>query len=242
MSEKKISLEREVKEIIGNIFFENVPFEKLSEEYLKRRKKERDDLKEYLELKTKEDEDGIKVKTVKIIKKDKVTFEPQVYLTTPQGKTKDWIGIDVIVEDNKKNESAFLISFQPFHKDPKTGNLHTIMNGIGLYLYHDEYLDAYDKAKKENPDIRSGPLKTVNGFLDMELLENIQLPLDKTDKKVIWDKIKYIHKHKDEHNKKNLDRAKEEIEAIVKNLDENTVNKKEFITELIEELNKELED
>ena len=240
MSEEKISLEREVKEIIGNIFLENVPFEKLSEEYLKRRKKERYDLKKYLDLKTKEDEDGIKVKIVKIIVKDKVTFEPQVYLTTPQGKTKDWIGIDVIVQDNNNGESAFFISFQPFYLDKETYNLHIIMDRIGLYLYHDKYLENYNSQKKIKPKTKTGPLKTVNGFLEMELLENIQLPLDGNKKDYIWTEIK--KRHKDKYNKSHSNLTKEMIINIVKNLDENTVNKKEFITELIEELNKELED
>ena len=222
MSEEKILSEREVKEIL-----ENVLFEKLSEEYLKKRKKERDGLKAYLQTETKEDEDGIRVKAI--------------YSFNPRGKTRNWIGIDVIVEDNNNGESAFFISFQPFDLDTDTGNFHTIMNGIGLYLYHDEYLNAYNKTKESHPRTTNGPLKTVNGFLEMELLENIQLPLDKTDKKVIWDKIKDIHKHKDEHNKEILDSTKKMIINIVKNFDEKTEKKKIFITELIEELKKELD-
>ncbi len=222
MSEEKKLTEKEITEIL-----ENLPLEKLSEEYLKKRKEERNGLKNYLDTKKdKEDADGIKVK--------------EVYSFNPQGKTRDWIGIDVIVEDNNNGESAFFISFQPFDLDPRTGNFHTIMNRIGLYLYHDQYLKTYNKAKENNPKTKNKPLETVNGFLEMKLLENIQLPPNDDRKKDIWEEIKYIHKHKDERNKEILDSTKKLIINIVKNLDENTVNKKEFITGLTEELKKKL--
>ena len=220
MCEEKNLSEREVKEILKNVLFE-----KLSEEYLNNRKKERDDLIDYLNEKTNKYEDGIKVK--------------DIYSLNPRGKTKDWIGIDVIVEDNNKNESAFFISFQPFDLDKDTYNLHIIMDRIGLYLYHDKYLEDYNRAKEDNSKTRNGPLKTVNGFLEMELLENIKLPLDGEKKDDIWKEIK--KRHKDKYTKNHSNITKKMIINIVKNFDEKPDKKKIFIMELIEELKKELD-
>ena len=58
----------------------------------------------------------------------------------------------------KRNYVHFLISLQPFERDPYTGNLHVLMDRIGIYAYSGDYSPTDAKTKM--------------------MITNIELPID----------------------------------------------------------------
>lgn len=55
----------------------------------------------------------------------------------------------------KRNHVHFLISLQTFDRDPRTGNLHILMDRIGIYAYVGSYssIDAQTKMMATNIDL-----------------------------------------------------------------------------------------
>lgn len=71
---------------------------------------------------------------------------------------RNWLWVCV-----KRNNVHFFISLQAFDRDPKTGNLHILMDRIGVYAYVGDY-SAYDAQTKM-------------------MITNIELPLDNDELK-----------------------------------------------------------
>lgn len=55
----------------------------------------------------------------------------------------------------KRNDVHFLISLQSFERDPYTGNLHVLMDRIGIYAYTGDYspIDAQTKMMITNVEL-----------------------------------------------------------------------------------------
>ena len=129
-------------------------FFELKDGYYKYRKKERDNLSRYLRNFFKQ---NYKDKKLKV----RVNGGSKRYLSGSRLKTEfnlsNWLWIDIDIDELK-----ILLSFQSFDHDPKTGNLHILMDRIGLYVYSGEY---------------SAVEAQTNMFIT-----DIQLPLDDIDK------------------------------------------------------------
>lgn len=62
----------------------------------------------------------------------------------------NWLWIDLAI-----NDVNFLLSLQTFDYDPKTGNLHVLMDRIGIYVYGDNYsaVDARENMMITNIEL-----------------------------------------------------------------------------------------
>lgn len=132
----------------------HMEFFELKDRYYQYRKNERDDLSRYLRNFFKQNYED---KKWKVMAKKGITE----YTSGSRLKTKfnlsNWLWIDIDIDELK-----ILLSFQSFDHDPKTGNLHILMDRIGLYVYSGEY---------------SAVEAQTNMFIT-----DIQLPLDNNDK------------------------------------------------------------
>lgn len=78
----------------------------------------------------------------------------QKYNSGQRLKTKydlrNWLWIDLAI-----NDVNFLLSLQTFDYDPKTGNLHVLMDRIGIYVYGDNYsaVDARENMMITNIEL-----------------------------------------------------------------------------------------
>lgn len=131
-------------------------FIKLKDEYYKYRKNERNSLSAYIRTFLNEKYKG-KDKNLKV----RANGGRTGYTSGSRLKTKynlsNWMWIDIHIDKLK-----ILLSFQTFDHDPKNGNLHVLMDRIGLYVYSGKY-SAIDAQKNM-------------------MITNIELPLKKEDK------------------------------------------------------------
>lgn len=125
-------------------------FLKLKDEYYKYRKNEIYNLSRYIRKFFKQNYKNKKLKV-------RANGGKTGYSSGSRLKTKfdlsNWLWIDIDIDELK-----ILLSFQSFDHDPKTGNLHILMDRIGLYVYSGEY-SAVDSQKNM-------------------MITDIQLPLD----------------------------------------------------------------
>lgn len=61
----------------------------------------------------------------------------------------------------KRNDVHFFISLQSFERDPKTGNLHVLMDRIGIYAYTGDYspIEAQTKMMTTNIELPIDDIK-----------------------------------------------------------------------------------
>lgn len=84
---------------------------------------------------------------------------------------RNWLGLDLVIKyDDSDYYDGFYISLQSFDTDSQTGNVHVVMDRIGIYQYHGHDSEI---LKPENRN-------TINGFDEMETTD-IYLPMDSTD-------------------------------------------------------------